>query len=142
MSERCVICGKPLEKRKSIARGMGDVCAARLGLFTRKTRVKDTPLLPSYSYRIIKIAAHDVGLVIDNGTGRSVTNSTDAICDEINVNFIIYRDTVGNWDMYDNAKGFLTLALHGTPTVNMDTAVEVAKIRYFNDLGGLFTDSQ
>lgn len=136
--ERCCICGKPLENPESIVRGMGDVCAAKLGLFKYKARRPKEVLDPDYQYHSIVIAGVKVGVVIDSGKGRSVTNAADDVCKEIGVEHIIYRDTIGNWDFYDINGGFKPLAMHGTPTISMDTAIDVAKVRYFNCLGGLF----
>lgn len=136
--ERCCICGRPLEKSESIERGMGDVCAARLGLFKHKPRSSKDVLAPNYNYHIVEIAGQKVAIVIDNGTGRSVTNSVDFICDEISVKHLVYRDTTENWDYFGSDVGFKSLSLHGAPTTSMDVAIEVARIRYFDDLGGLF----
>jgi len=136
----CCICGKPLTKEESIARGMGDVCAGKYGLFKPNNK-KEKTIEPQsdYVYHIIEIDGKKVAVIIDKDTTgyMSVTNNIDNVCKDIGVSNAIYRDSEGIWDFWSNKTGFKSLALHGTPTINMDTAIEVAKVRFFN-VGGLF----
>ena len=138
----CCICGKPLTKEESIKRGMGDVCAGKYGLFQEHIKDKGSSIEPqsSYAYHVIEIKGEKVGVVIDlDRSGyMSVTNNIDRVCDEIGVKSVIYRDSEGIWDFWSKRTGFKSLANHGAPTTNMDTAIEIAKIRCFNSLGGLF----
>lgn len=140
---RCCICGKPLTKIASIERGMGDVCAARYALFNPKPKNKNEGFAPQsdYVYYIIEIKGEKVGVVIDKDISgfMSVTNNIDNVCSEIGVKSVIYRDSEGVWDFWSEQMGFKSLALHGTPTTNLDTAIEVAKARYFSEVGGLFS---
>ncbi len=137
----CCICGKPLEKEESIVRGMGEVCAGRYAHFKHKKNKKDISNEPQsdYVYHIIEIDGKKVAVIIDKDTTgyMSVTNNIDNICQELGVDYTIYRDSEGIWDFWSVKTGFKSLALHGQPNTNMDSAIEVAKIRFFN-IGGLF----
>ena len=140
-SATCCICGKPLTKDISITRGMGDICAARYALFNpRPKSINDGSPQSDYVYYIIEIQGKKVGIVIDKDTSgyMSVTNNIDRVCDEIGAESIIYRDSEGVWDYWSEKMGFKSLALHGIPATNIDTAIEVAKARIFGDIGGLF----
>ena len=138
----CCICGRPLTKDESIARGMGDVCAARYALFNPKPKNINEGFTPQsdYVYYITEIQGKKVGVVIDKDTPgyMSVTNNIDKVCSDIGVKYVIYRDSEGVWDFWSEKLGFKSLALHGIPTTNIDTAIEVAKARIFGELGGLF----
>ena len=145
--ERCVICGKPLEKEESIVRGMGDVCASRFAGFKSRKKgdhEKTTRPQSDYNYQIIEIAGAKVGLVIDKDTTgyMSVTNNIDEVCKEIGVENVIYRDSEGVWDFWSDNRGFVSLAKDGVPSYNMDTAIEIAKVRVLGNLGGLFEQIQ
>ncbi len=137
----CCICGKPLTKEESIARGMGDVCAERYGLFKPNNKKEKTIESQSnYVYHIIKIDGKNIAIIIDKDAKgyMSVTNNIGNICQELGVEGAIYRDSEGVWDFWSKKTGFKSLALHGQPNRNMDSAIEVAKIRFFN-IGGLFS---
>lgn len=137
-SAKCCICGRPLSNPYSIDRGMGEVCAAKFGLFTRNAQSRRAPTGPDFSFFVIDIAGHDVGIVIDHDNGRSVTNSIDFVAGRVGVHDLIYRDTEGTWDYWNPFKGFQTLAINGKRTIDMDEAVSVTRQRYFAQIGGLF----
>lgn len=143
--DRCVICGKQLTKSESITRSMGDVCAAKMGLFVRPVRPyshKRLPSTPEYTYHIVEMCGNVVAIAIYSGNASTVPNAAEYICDELKVSYLIYRDPVGSWGLFDTEKGHLILDLHDSPTLSMDTAIEVTRIRYFNDLGGLFSGGE
>ena len=140
-SSRCSVCGKPLTRDASIERGIGDVCASKLNAFREAKRGAD-PTKPEsdYIYHIIEIKGKKVGVVIDKDTAgyMSVTNNIDGVCGDIGVDQVIYRDSDGVWDFWSEKTGFKSLALNGEPTYNMDSAIDIAKSRFFDDIGGLF----
>ena len=128
----CCICGKELTDPISIKRGTGDICNQRLKEFDAIDSSSN------YYCDVQEINNKKVGLVIDRDIGgASVTNSIEKVAKENDVEYIIYRDTLGNYDYWSVKDGFKSLALNGIPTKDLDDAISIAKARFIQ-IGGLF----
>jgi len=87
--------------------------------------------MQNYSQEIKMLNDKKVAIIIDNDAGgRTVTNDIDNIAKQLNVNYIIYQDTMHIWDFWSKDRGFATLALSGEATRDKDTAIAVAMRRY------------
>ena len=92
---------------------------------------------PDYEWRIHWIGGKRVAIVLDlDRGGQSVTNGIDKIAEDLHVDRIIYRDSMGQWDYWERGRGFFPLAVvpegkeDAIPCPTMDLAVEIAKNRY------------
>ncbi len=84
-----------------------------------------------YSYRKELLNNKEIGIVIDKDiTGYlSVTNNIENICDEINVEACIYRDSQNIYDFWSKKSGFVSLAVEGEATNDIDIALIIANER-------------
>ena len=84
-----------------------------------------------YDCKTQTINGKKVAIIVDNNDGDiTVTNNISNIAKRINIDYIIYQDTMGVWDFWSRGRGFGTLALNGEVTRDMDTAIAVAIQRY------------
>ena len=80
-------------------------------------------------YSIEEINGKNTGIVIDKDQGGpSVTNTISKIAQKLNVDQIIYRDSLGIWDFWSKKTGFVSLAKSpGKPLTDIDEAIESAR---------------
>lgn len=88
--------------------------------------------LPDYYCKKIEINGKEVAIMIDKDLGNiSLTNSIDEVAKIENVKFVIYKDSMGNFDYWDSENGFKSLAKNGIPSQNEELAIEIAKEKFF-----------
>ena len=92
-----------------------------------------------YDYSLLLVCGKIVGLVEDLAheescvVAPSVTNRIYDIAEEIGVESIIYKDSMGHWDFWSKQRGFLTLAQNGIPCKGTMEAIERATVRYLSE---------
>lgn len=136
------ICGKEI---KGVSHDM--FCLERISSFRNSQELRSAKTKHPRSNYLFKVSKEGdtppYFIVIDNDLegSRSVTNDIDEIHIELNKKFenddapidnIIYRDSMGVWDLWNKSKGFISLSLHGKSNRNMDTAIEYAKYIFRN----------
>jgi hypothetical protein len=85
-----------------------------------------------FDYALIKIKELPIAIIIDKDLKESVsvTNNIEEIASELKVSKIIYKDTEGIFDYWDNEIGFRSLSLNKKPTINLLDAIKIAEIGY------------
>lgn len=137
------ICGKEI---KGVSHDM--FCLERISSFRNSQELRTAKTKHPRSNYLFKVLREANTLpyfvVIDNDLegSDSVTNDMDEIHLELNKNTdgedvvvdnIVYRDSMGVWDLWNKEKGFISLSLHGKSNRNMDTAIEYAKYIFKNN---------
>lgn len=101
----CGICGRPLTNPASVAAGIGPVCAGKGHGIINKGEIEMKGANYTVSEQAVAIVVEDLN------TGRSVTNSADEVIEDLRARGldltkpVIYRDTMGQWDMLRVAEG-------------------------------------
>lgn len=102
----CGACGRPLADPRSIAVGIGPVCAGKGRGIVNKGEIE---MEHRATYTVSDQAAAIV--VEDRGGGRSVTNGAEEVIEDLRARGldlakpVIYRDTMGRWDVLRVADG-------------------------------------
>lgn len=102
-------------------------------LITYKTN-KKTGVYPesNYLYKKLIINEKNVAIVIDKDKGdyMSVTNNVENIANELQVDFLIYCDSMEIFDIWIKDVGYRSLSHQGQPTKELNKAIQIASICY------------
>lgn len=81
-----------------------------------------------YKYKYCEeIPGIKLGIVVDlDSGGRSVTNFIESVANQIGVDKIVYRDSMGIWDFWNIKIGFMSLS-GDEPCKDLKEAIENLK---------------
>ena len=89
-----------------------------------------------YEHNIIEEDGYRFAIVIDLAdenseiVATSVTNNIVNVADELGVDYIVYRDSMLQWDFWDRKNGFGTLSEDGEACMDVYRAIARAQERY------------